>query len=384
MKKSKYVLVVAVLIAVAGAFLASRGAHKAPPAAAEAAAKPSLTVSTVMPETVQWAEHVTATGPVLAWQEAVIGAEIGGVRLVELQANVGDHVKKGELLARLADEMLLADVHQQQAALDEAAARYNEAAANAQRALQIKDSGVMSAQELQQFANAAEIAKAQMKSAEARLENARLKLRYTRIVAPDDGVISARNATLGSVAQVGTEMFRLIRQGKLEWRAELTDVQMQQVRVGQKVQVRSGPNDTVTGTVSRISPAVDSSTRNGYVYIGLNENKTLRAGVFAQGEFELGRSNALTVPQGAVVVRDGFSYVYQVGKDGRVVQVKVSIGRRQADRIEVNGGIGADATLVATGAGFLSDGDLVRIEPAKSKGKPDVALAKPAVRKTNI
>lgn len=384
MKKSKYVLVAVVVIAIVGAFLAARGARKAPPAAGEAVAKPSLTVSTVMPETVQWAERVTATGPVLAWQEAVIGAEIGGVRLVELQANVGDHVKQGDLLARLADEMLLADVHQQQAALDEAAARYNEAAANAQRALQIKDSGVMSAQELQQFANAAEIAKAQMKSAEARLENARLKLRYTRIVAPDDGVISARNATLGSVAQVGSEMFRLIRQGKLEWRAELTDVQMQQVRVGQKVQVRTGPNDAVAGTVSRISPAVDTSTRNGYVYIGLSENKTLRAGVFAQGEFALGRSNALTVPQGAVVVRDGYSYVYQVGKDGHVAQMKVSIGRRQGDRVEVNGGIAADATLVASGAGFLNDGDLVRIEPAKSKGKPDVTSAKTSANKTNI
>lgn len=384
MKKSKYVLWVAVLIGIAGAFLASRGAHKAPPATGEAAAKPALTVSTVTPETAQWAERVTASGPVLAWQEAVIGAEIGGVRLVDLQANVGDHVKKGELLARLADEMLLADVHQQQAALDEAGARYNEAAANAQRALQIKDSGVMSAQELQQFANAAEIAKAQMKSAEARLENARLKLRYTRIVAADDGVISARNATLGSVAQVGSEMFRLIRQGKLEWRAELTDMQMQRVRVGQKVQVRTGPNDTVAGTVIRISPTVDTSTRNGYVFIALNENKTLRAGVFAQGEFELGRSNALTVPQGAVVVRDGFSYVYQVGKDGRVAQMKVSIGRRQADRIEVNGGIGADATLVATGTGFLNDGDLVRIGPAKAKGKPDVASAQSPAHKTHI
>ncbi len=383
MKKSKYVLLVAVLIAVAGSFLASRGANKPQPAAS-VAAKPALTVSTVTPETVQWAERVTASGPVLAWQEAIIGAEIGGVRLVELQANIGDHVKQGDLLARLADEMLLADVHQQQAAVDEAAARYNEAAANAQRALQIKDSGVMSAQELQQFANAAEIAKAQMKSAEARLENAQLKLRYTRIVAPDDGVISARNATLGTVAQVGSEMFRLIRQGKLEWRAELTDVQLQQVRVGQKVQVRTGPNEVVSGAVLRIAPAVDMSTRNGYVYIGLNENKTLRAGVFTQGEFELGRSSALTVPQSAVVVRDGFSYVYQVGKDGHVAQMKVTVGRRQGDRIEVSSGIAANATLVASGAGFLNDGDLVRIEPAKAGSQPGVTSAQTTAHQTNI
>jgi RND family efflux transporter MFP subunit len=236
-----------------GAFLASRGASKAQPADGETV-KPALTVTTVMPEVIQWSERVTASGQVQAWQEAIIGAEIGGVRLVELQANIGDRVKKGELLARLADEMLLADVHQQQAALDESTSRYNEAEENAQRAAKIKDSGVLSAQELQQFTNAAEIAKAQMGAADARLETSKLKLRYTRIIAPDDGLISARSATLGTVSQVGSELFRLIRQDKLEWRAELNDVQLQQVRIGQKVLVRTGVNNTVQGVVTRIAP----------------------------------------------------------------------------------------------------------------------------------
>jgi len=309
-------------------------------------------------------------------------SEIGGVRLVELQANIGDRVKKGELLERLADEMLLADVHQQQAALDESTARYNEAEENSQRAAKIKDSGVLSAQELQQFTNAAEIAKAQMGAADARLETSKLKLRYTRIIAPDDGLISARSATLGTVSQVGSELFRLIRQDKLEWRAELNDVQLQQVRIGQKVLVRTGVNDTVLGVVTRIAPAVDMSTRNGFVFIGLNENKTLRAGTFTQGEFELGKSNALTLPQSAVVIRDGYTYVYRVGADARVTQIKVTIGRRQGDRVEVSTGLATDAIVVASGTGFLNDGDLVRIENAKTK--LSTASAKPSPCKSNI
>jgi len=311
-----------------------------------------------------------------------VRTEIGGVRLVELQANIGDRVKKGELLERLADEMLLADVHQQQAALDESTARYNEAEENSQRAAKIKDSGVLSAQELQQFTNAAEIAKAQMGAADARLETSKLKLRYTRIIAPDDGLISARSATLGTVSQVGSELFRLIRQDKLEWRAELNDVQLQQVRIGQKVLVRTGVNDTVLGVVTRIAPAVDMSTRNGFVFIGLNENKTLRAGTFTQGEFELGKSNALTLPQSAVVIRDGYTYVYRVGADARVTQIKVTIGRRQGDRVEVSTGLATDAIVVASGTGFLNDGDLVRIENAKTK--LSTASAKPSPCKSNI
>jgi RND family efflux transporter MFP subunit len=380
MNKSRYIIL-AILIGIIGAFLASRGANKSQPVAGETT-KPALTVTTVSPETFQWSERVTASGQVLAWQEAIIGAEIGGVRLVELQANIGDRVKKGELLARFADEMLLADVHQQQAALDESTARYKEAEENSQRALKIKDSGVLSQQELQQFTNAAQIAKAQMGAAEARLETSKLKLRYTRIVAPDDGLISARSATLGTVAQVGSELFRLIRQDKLEWRAELTDVQMQHVRIGQKVQVRTGTNNSVLGTVTRIAPSLDMSTRNGFVYIGLNENKTLLAGTFTQGEFELGKSNALTLPQSAVVIRDGYTYVYRVGSDARVAQTKVTLGRRQGDRVEVSAGLGPDATVVASGTGFLNDGDLVRIETAKTKF--NAAAVKLPTLKSNI
>jgi RND family efflux transporter MFP subunit len=214
------------------------------------------------------------------------------------------------------------------------------------------------------------------------LESSKLKLRYTRIIAPDDGLISARSATLGTVAQVGAELFRLIRQNKLEWRAELTDVQLRQIHVGQKVLVRTGINDTVQGVVSRIAPSVDTSTRNGYVYIGLSENKTLRAGTFTQGEFELGKSNALTLPQSAVVIRDGYSYVYRVGADARVTQTKVVIGRRQGDRVEVITGLPAEATVVASGTGFLNDGDLVRVEAAKTQFK--AAVAKLPARKSNI
>lgn len=374
MSKKKVALLVAALAAIIVALAAATGGKSPKAAAAGESAKPALTVIVAAPQVLQWTERVLASGSVLAWQEAVIGAEIGGVRLAGLQVNIGDRVKKGDVLAHFADEMPLAELHQQQAAFDEARARYHEAQLNAQRAQQIKDSGAMSAQELQQFASNAEIAGAQMKSAEARLESAQLKLRYTKVVAPDDGLVSSRNATVGAVVQAGAEMFRLIRQGRLEWRAELTDAQMQRVHVGQKVQVHSGANGFVQGTVARISPAIDMQTRNGYVYIGLPDGKALKAGMFTQGAFELGQSDALTLPQSAVVMRDGYAYVYKVGPDNRVTQAKVATGRRQDDRIEIVSGIAAETKVVASGAGFLSDGDLVRIEPAGAMVKPGVAV----------
>ena len=370
MSKKGYVLFAVIVIAVV-VVVVLRGGKNSQAVTDEI--RPALTVTTVVPSTEKWPQQVKASGSVLAWQEAIIGAEVGGVRLVEMHANVGDRVKKGEELARLSDETLSAEMQQQQASFDEASARYDEAEANAQRALKIKDSGVMSAQELQQFVSGAAIAKAQVNAAKARLESARLKVRYTHIVAPDDGLISARNATLGSVSQQGAEMFRLIRQGKLEWRAELAESQMLQVRIGQKVAVRAD-KDSEQGVVTRIAPALDSSTRNGYVYIAILDNKNLRAGMYTEGEFELGKSEALTIPQKAVVMRDGYAYVYKVGKDSRVSQIKVVTGRRQGERIEVTSGITADAQLVDSGAGFLNDGDMVRIVTEKPKAASIMSL----------
>ena len=100
--------------------------------------------------------------------------------------------------------------------------------------------------------------------------------------------------------------------------------------------------------------------------------------MFVRGEFALGQSAALTVPQTAVVVRDGFSYVYRVGADQRVSALKVQTGRTLGTQVEVLGGISAQDPLVASGGGFLSDGDLVRVVDAKNTANQPVALAKPA------
>jgi HlyD family secretion protein len=326
------------------------------------AGKPALTVTLVQPEKKMWSEQVTASGSIQPWQETIIGAELGGLRLAAVPVNVGDKVKKGELLARFADEMKLAELAQQQASFEDARAHYKEAQANAQRALAIRDSGAISAQELQQFATSEQTAGAQMKLAQARLDAERLRLDYTHVTAPDDGVISSRTATVGAVVQSGAELFRMIRQGRLEWQADLPSDALQQLYIGQKVAV--GENK-INATVVRISPVIDASSRNGKVYVELPQSKSFRAGMFVQGEFELGRTHALTLPQSAVVMRDGYSYVYRSGQDNRVAQIKVTTGRRQGDRIEIIAGIDSDIAVVASGAGFLNDGDLVRIAQAR-------------------
>uniref|UniRef100_UPI000A8C720A efflux RND transporter periplasmic adaptor subunit n=1 Tax=Variovorax boronicumulans TaxID=436515 RepID=UPI000A8C720A len=191
--------------------------------------------------------------------------------------------------------------------------------------------------------------------------------RNTQVLAPDDGVISARTATVGSVVGAGTELFRLIRQGRLEWRAEVTSAELGRVAVGTPAFVVSASGAQVKGTVRSIAPTVDPQTRAALVYVDLpnvQQNTGVKAGMFARGDFELGRSSAPTVPQGAIVPRDGFNNVFTLLPDGRVAQLKVQTGRRLKDRVEITSALPEGVQIVVQGAGFLNDGDLVRVVDA--------------------
>ena len=327
-------------------------------------AKPALTITTVRATPARLPIELAANGNVSAWQEAIIGSETGGSRLTEVRVNVGDIVKKGQLLAVFSADSVNADVAQASAALQESGANAAEAAANAARARTLQSSGALSAQQISQYMTAEQTANARIAAAQATLAQQQLRLKYTRVVAPDSGVISSRSATVGSVVGVGTELFRMIRQGRLEWRAEVTAADLSRLKVGTKAVVKAANGATLNGQVRMIAPTIDPQTRSALVYVDLpasvGANAPFKAGMFASGQFELGMSDAMTVPQQSVVVRDGFSYVFRLNPDSRVSALKVQTGRRLAERIEVLAGLKADALVAVSGAGFLNDGDLVR------------------------
>jgi len=329
-----------------------------------AAPRPALTVTTARPASERLPLRLAANGNVAAWQEAVIGSESNGLRLREVRVNVGDVVRKGQVLAVFDADVVDADLAQARAALQEAEANAAAAQADAQRARALQSSGAMSAQQVTQYITAERTANARVAAARATLSQQQLRLKYTRVVAPDSGVISARSATVGAVAGVGTELFRMIRQGRLEWRAEVTAAELPRMKPGLKAEVRTAGGGAVKGTVRTVAPTVDPQTRVALVYVdlppSLSPDAPLKAGMFAGGQFELGESDALTVPQQAVAVRDGFAYVFRLNPDNRVSQVKVTTGRRLGQRVEVVAGLPADALVVVSGAGFLNDGDLVR------------------------
>ena len=368
-----------------GLFASRTQAADAPKAAA--APKAALTVSTVQAKSSQLPVKLSANGGVAAWQEASVGSEASGLRVAELHAGVGDSVKRGQLLATFASESVQADVALARASLNEAQANAAEALANGDRARAVQGTGAISAQQINQYLTQEATAKARVASAQAQLDAQLLRLKQTQLLAPDSGIISARSASVGSVVGAGTEMFKLIRQGRLEWRGEVTSAEFARIKPGMTVMVTSPGAVQAKGKVRMLAPTVDAATRNGLVYVDLLAVSTagqslggaFKPGMYARGEFELGSTGALTVPQTAVVVRDGFSYVYRVGSDNRVSQLKVQTGRVAGEQIEIQSGVKPEDKLVASGGSFLSEGDTVMVvDAADSKPKAAAAPAVPA------
>lgn len=341
----------------------------AAPAAAPAKTRAALTVQATSPVAASMPVTLPVSGNVAAWQEASIGSEASGLRVAELLADVGDTVRKGDVLARLADDTVRAELAQAEASLAEAKALLAEAQANARRAQQLEGTGALSAQAISQFHTAEQTALARVAAGEAAVAAQRLRLQHTEVKAPDAGTISARMATVGAVAGSGQELFRLIRGGRLEWRAEVPAADLARVKPGQKVAVFTPGGQAVAAQVRKVAPTVDVATRNGLVYVDLlpgAAGNELKPGMFARGEFRFEGRQVLTLPASALLLRDGFDVVMRIGSDQTVTQTKVQVVGRQADRVAV-ADLPADARVVLRGAAFLTDGDAVKV--VESDGK---------------
>ncbi len=325
-----------------------------------ATVKPALTVEQVTPQLTMMHGTMIANGSVAAWQEAIIGAEVNGLAIQEVLVNVGDQVKRGQVIARFNDSTIQADLAQAQANLAEAKAAMIEAEGNAQRARSIQDSGALSKQQIEQYLSNEATTKARFQSAQAAWNAQNIKRTQTILLAPDSGVISKRDATVGQVVSAGLELFRLIRQGRIEWRGEFNAENIGKIQPGMEVKLTLPDNSQLTGKVRTLAPTADSSTRNTLVYVDI-PNQKARPGMFAKGEIQLAAAETYTLPYSAIVMRDGFNFVMQIDSTQHIRQLKVTLGNREGKLVEVLGLPDVHANFVASGGAFLSDGDFVRI-----------------------
>jgi RND family efflux transporter MFP subunit len=348
--------IAALVLAIAAIGVSQHGAHAQAPATAS---KAVLTVSTTLPQQKDWPVTLAASGSIVAWQEAIIGAETGGLRIAALYADVGQQVKKGQLLAELARATVEADLRRYEAALASAKATLAQAKANADRARLVKGSGAISDQQVAEYLATEQTAQASVEQAEAQVAAQKVTLAQTRIVAVDDGIITAKSGLLGQVVSSGTELFRLQRQGRLEWQAEVDARQLAQIRTGAKAEVTLPSGKVLQGTVRLVAPTLSTSTSRANVLVTLPAGAT--AGMFASGRIQAGRQTVLTVPEAAVVLRDGISYVFEITRGEKVIRHRVETGLRHDGLVAVTAGLQAGMQIAASGGAFLADGDNVRL-----------------------
>jgi RND family efflux transporter MFP subunit len=354
---SRRLLALALVVALSASAYGCRKATATP----EKVAQPVLTVEAISATEREVATTIDTAGVLAPWQEVSIGAELSGYRISEVFVDVGTVVSKGRELAKLDDTLLRAEVDQRAAALAEAQASHAEAKANADRTTALLKRGASSEQEAIQKTTAAATAAARVASAQAQLSTAEQRLKYATIVAPDYGVISARAANVGQLATSAADLFKMIRQNRIEWRAEIPEAQIASVRPGMVANVRRADGTFAVGRIRAIAPSLDSNTRRGIAYIDLKLENGIRPGMFAAGTIEIGKQRTRILPLAAVTVRDGFSYVFVLDAQQKVSQRRVEVGRFFDDGIEVIGGIAPNESVVAQGAGFLRDGNQVRV-----------------------
>ncbi|WP_161595253.1 efflux RND transporter periplasmic adaptor subunit [Mariprofundus erugo] len=317
----------------------------------------------------RWSETIPASGAIAPREAIEVSARLTGVPIVKLSANVGDHVKRGQTLGRFDARKIIASLHQAEAQSAQAEAVLRQSKVNAERARGLKEIGAISDQDLLQAETQYQIALAGKKSAEATLTTARIAESDTRIVAPASGIISARNAMPGQVPMPGAALFSIIGGGLLEWRAELTAAQMMKTEPGMSVILQLPDGSKASGKVRQSAPSLDPVSRLGIVYIDLDVGSNVKAAMYLKGDIDVGSSSALTLPSEGVLLRDGRSIVYRI-VNGAAQRTVVRTGRRQQQWVEILDGLQAGDEVIVRGAGFLTDGEPVRLVQAEELSTP--------------
>ncbi len=341
-----------------GAWLLVR-AHAGAVATANDAVVPPL-VSIIVPSIGEVPAAVSLTGQIDARNDVPIGNEGDSARITEVLVEPGDRVRKGQVLARLSSVAARSLVDNAQASLAEMRADSSMAQAESARAQQGLD--LFSTEENERRRTVALAALAKVKAAEAQLADARNRLAHTLILAPADGIVLTRTAEVGQIAVTGsTVLFHLARDGQIEMRGQVAEVDVPRLAVGQRANVRlAGVSRTFTGTVWQIGAVIDPATRQGSVRIALPvADRNLRPGAFAHADVLVGSTMGAILPQTAVQSDEQGTYVLVVGKDSKVDRRAVRIAGVRSEGLLVSGGLAGTERVVAVAGAFLRPGEVV-------------------------
>jgi RND family efflux transporter MFP subunit len=347
---------------------------------------------TVVPATKrQFVDRLFVSGTLVAREEAQVAARIDGLAIVEVDAEDGDQVKQGQVLARLDRTQLDALLAQNDAATKRADAAIDQAQSMiAQSEAQLKfasddfdrakklTGGVMAVSTIEQRETAMKTAEAQLaaarnalglaeadrKSRDGERQELLVRIDRTEVKAPVGGIVSRRSAKVGADASsTGEPLFRIIEDGAVDLEADVPEASLARLAVGMPAELKlPGVEGAVAGRVRLVNQEVDKASRTGKVRIALEDVTRAHIGAFASGQVELVRRDGVGAPATAFE-REGDSARLYVVRDGKVEERHVKPGIVDGDSVEIEGGVAAGESVVARAASFLRPGDRVRAVP---------------------
>ena len=369
----------AAVLALALTLAACGGEEKAKDAEAKAkgGAGSSQTVTVQAAALRNLPRTITASGTISAWEEVPVGAETGGLTATAVYVDEGRYVRQGAPLVQLNDALLRAQLRQQQAAVQTAEANAARDDAALARAQELKERGFLSQASLDTALANQRSSQANLAAARAALAETQTRLSQATIRAPVSGLVISRSVTRGQIVSPGTELFRIVRDGRLELDAQVPETDLAMVRAGQSAVIASDQVGETTGTVRIVTPEVDPQTRLGVARISLSGAGGFRPGMFARARIDAGANPSVTVPTAAVLYRENRPGVYILDNQSRARFRPVTIQSRSQQWTAVDG-VQAGARVIVQGAGFLGEGDRVRVvAPAAPRA------AAPAAAKSN-
>jgi HlyD family secretion protein len=314
---------------------------------------------------------VSIIGTIGARYDMPIGVEGDAGRIAAILVEAGDHVKRGQILARLNVSVLEPQVANLEAALEQARAEASLADAEYHRAQAVGASGALSAEETERRKSTSLTAAAKVKFAQAQLTESKARLARADIRAPEDGIILTRTAEVGQTAVPGGDpLFRLSKGGEVEMRGQVAEQDLPLLVVGQEVNVKlTGTSKTYPGKIRLLGAIIDPATRLGMARITLTPDANLRPGAFARAEVTVSNAERAVLPQTAVLTDERGSYVLIVNAQNKVERRAVRVSGIVQSGVTIADGIAGTDQVIATAGAFLQEGEVVKpvlISAAKS------------------
>jgi RND family efflux transporter MFP subunit len=311
---------------------------------------------------------VSFTGTISARYDMPIGAEGEGGRITAVYVEAGDHVKRGQVLAKLDDSVIRPQLNRLAASLEEARADSSLADAEYKRAKGVEASGALSAEEVERRRASAETASARVKVAAAQLAETQAHLSRTFVRAPSDGTVLTRKAEVGQMAMPsGDALFRLASNGEIEMRGQVAEQDLATLSVGQTADVRIvGVTEPFKGKVRLLGAVIDPQTRLGDIRVELPPAPALRPGAFARGEVTVGNAKRAVLPQTAILSDAKGTFVLIANADNKLERRAIHISGTVPEGIVVGDGLKGNERVISTAGGFLREGEKVAVAQAKA------------------